>query len=364
VIPTYYPYNWNALAYPAFAEGLITCVETKTVVMTSVANSISDASDPEAVAQAQTTSDWGQFYLSPEEDSSEPFADFYYPVVDNIDDVVLHPDDSNALGAVAFSFYWRHIIRNILPPNSKGLLLVVENPCGSQQFTYIINGENPTFLGFGDLHETKQHYEEMAVSKKLTDLVNHEGTYTGLPMNADFCPYVITVYPSTTMEEKYVTSDPIVFTIAVASIFLFTSLVFLSYDRFVNRVQHIIKKRALQSGSIVSSLFPDQVKQQLYEENAEKEKKSQFGWSAQSLEQNSTHVVGRPNAQLYLNATVFMADLVGFTQWSAKRTPIEVFELLEAIYGEFDRLAARRKVFKVETSKYSIIARSTESWQI
>ena len=44
-----------------------------------------------------------------------------------------------------------------------------------------------------------------------------------------------------------------------------------------------------------------------------------------------------------------MKDLAGFTQWSSTRTPGEVFDLLTAIYLEFDRLAMKRKVFKVET---------------
>ena len=37
------------------------------------------------------------------------------------------------------------------------------------------------------------------------------------------------------------------------------------------------------------------------------------------------------------------------TSWSSKRTPIEVFELLEALYGAFDAIANQRNVFKVET---------------
>lgn len=73
----------------------------------------------------------------------------------------------------------------------------------------------------------------------------------------------------------------------------------------------------------------------------------------------------------------FFSFQVGFTAWSSKRTPVEVFELLESlcklwienafawlvvktathhslltksvIDGEFDELAARRRVFKVET---------------
>ena len=42
------------------------------------------------------------------------------------------------------------------------------------------------------------------------------------------------------------------------------------------------------------------------------------------------------------------ADMAGFTAWSSAREPSQVFTLLESIYSEFDRIAHRRKVFKVE----------------
>ena len=42
------------------------------------------------------------------------------------------------------------------------------------------------------------------------------------------------------------------------------------------------------------------------------------------------------------------ADIPGFASWSLAREPSQVFTLLESIYAEFDRLAHRRKVFKVE----------------
>ena len=38
-----------------------------------------------------------------------------------------------------------------------------------------------------------------------------------------------------------------------------------------------------------------------------------------------------------------------FTAWSSVREPSHVFTLLEAIYREFDAIAKRRNVFKVET---------------
>jgi class 3 adenylate cyclase len=54
-------------------------------------------------------------------------------------------------------------------------------------------------------------------------------------------------------------------------------------------------------------------------------------------------------ATLYPETSVFFADLSGFTAWSSTRSPCQVFTLLETLYGAFDMVAKRRKVFKVET---------------
>jgi class 3 adenylate cyclase len=43
------------------------------------------------------------------------------------------------------------------------------------------------------------------------------------------------------------------------------------------------------------------------------------------------------------------ADLVGFTAWSSVREPTQVFVLLETLFREFDKIAKRRRIFKVET---------------
>ena len=37
----------------------------------------------------------------------------------------------------------------------------------------------------------------------------------------------------------------------------------------------------------------------------------------------------------------------GFTEWSSSRTPSDVFTLLQTVYGAFDLIARRRRVFKV-----------------
>ena len=50
-----------------------------------------------------------------------------------------------------------------------------------------------------------------------------------------------------------------------------------------------------------------------------------------------------------INFLCGLKDIVGFTAWSSERSPVDVFTLLETIYGRFDELAQKRGVFKVET---------------
>ena len=256
VIPSEYPpYNWNALAYEAFANGLMYSMETQSVVVTPVANQ-ADPKDAPAVAQAAVTSDWAIPYLDNDEDPKEPFSDIYYPVLENTGEhVVLNEGRINttSLGAVAFSFYWRHTLKNILPTQSQGLVVVFENACnGRQSFTYRVDGKTPSFLGFGDLHETKFDGDSNLVyASTLANLTNYMrqdqdtdddgqigspvSSYTGLPMSPYFCQYTLTVYPSSNMENKYITKTPVWFSLGAAAIFIFVAALFFVYDGLVQR---------------------------------------------------------------------------------------------------------------------------------
>ena len=57
----------------------------------------------------------------------------------------------------------------------------------------------------------------------------------------------------------------------------------------------------------------------------------------------------QPIADFFPSCTVFFADIAGFTAWSSTREPTQVFILLQTVYQNFDAIAKRRKVFKVET---------------
>jgi class 3 adenylate cyclase len=63
--------------------------------------------------------------------------------------------------------------------------------------------------------------------------------------------------------------------------------------------------------------------------------------------ENEVHDESQTIADLFPECTVFYADIAGFTAWSSTREPAQVFMLLQSVYGAFDRMAKRRRVFKV-----------------
>lgn len=56
-----------------------------------------------------------------------------------------------------------------------------------------------------------------------------------------------------------------------------------------------------------------------------------------------------PIADYFEDASVLFADLVGFTQLSAEKTPRDLVKLLNEIFSEFDRLAEKYQLEKIKT---------------
>jgi hypothetical protein len=66
------------------------------------------------------------------------------------------------------------------------------------------------------------------------------------------------------MESVYITNEPMLYSIILAVVFLFTCAVFILYTFFVERRQRKVMGKAVQSGTIVSSLFPDIIRDRMY----------------------------------------------------------------------------------------------------
>jgi Adenylate and Guanylate cyclase catalytic domain len=293
----------------------------------------------------------------------------FYPIINELDRVNVvgikdyDPTQHEVVGLLAAPFYWRAMIR---ASDSKGIVVVFDSPC-NEAFSYQVDGTRVKYLGVGDQHDNKYDglFMEKVLTGKRSDL-DTVASYSGAPLNTELCPVTVKLYPSDEMKDDFTTSGPLIFTLGAVGIFLFTSLVFVLYDYYVERRQKLVLSTATRSSAIVSSLFPSQVRDQLYPTTGSTTKETNSGSIQKFLSASKgtdnedltsyKQLSGTPIAELYTDTTVFFADIAGFTSWSAQRSPTQVFHLLETLYGAFDEIADRHGVFKVETIGDSYVA--------
>ena len=290
-------------------------------------------------------------------DFGDPVAMTFFPIFDRVD------EPRNIVGVLAAAIYWRDFLVNVLTPGAQPTFAVLENECG-QSFSFLVDGDKVQVAGYGDLHETRFDHEE--INFKFDSIVDTNNTqrltFSGVGLDTDYCGYTLRVFPTTEMEEHFLTRRPAMFAFMVVATFIFASFIFICYDILVSNRQRKISRQAEQTSAVVNSLFPANVRDRLFENaksrpNATKNAdpfvlpRNQLTGSVRNLA--ATNQVGQqtslPIADLFPNATVLFADISGFTAWSSSREPTQVFVLLETIYGKFDSIAKRMKVFKVET---------------
>ena len=152
-------------------------------------------------------------------------------------------------------------------------------------------------------------------------------------IEGDACSYFVDVYPSSKFKEQYDSNSALVAACSLGGTFLIVALVFFGYDYVVGKRNQKVTAAAEKSNAIVSSLFPENVRERLYlEEEKNKEGKDVKQRSSDSIDESGLlEVKSRPIAELYDESTIFFADIKGFTSWSSQREPAQVFELLECL---------------------------------
>lgn len=135
-------------------------------------------------------------------------------------------------------------------------MTVIKDTCG-QSFSFEINGQDPNFLGYGDMHDPA--FDSYVRSARLE-------RYLRQPES--LCEHELFVYPSVTLQASYTSSKPVVYTVIVAMSFLLTFAMFVVYDVLVSRRQKKTMANALRTNAIVASLFPENVRDRLMEEAA------------------------------------------------------------------------------------------------
>ncbi len=299
------------------------------------------------------------------------------------------------VGSLVAVLPWTLFFQRILHPSQPKVFVVVSdsgaaacrtNGDGSDKsniFTIAIQGEDASYLGQGELYESRYatHGVTASFGQAFTD-----GDHA--------CRYFISVYPSSQgYEDSSSDNAALVWTLVVVAVILVTASVFLVYDSIVQQKEKKMMDSAAKTNAIVSSLFPADVRDRLLGKQkrsknnkssvvlspggagnvdsskfrlkhylAEEDVSEEAGAAPEGAKMNHLDdakvkeaLAGadvydtKPIAELFPNTTVLFADIAGFTAWSSVREPSQVFTLLETVYRAFDTIAKRRRVFKVET---------------
>jgi len=353
--PTASAYNFNAIQHPLLGPGVKKVIQDHRAVIGPVLN-FEDEED-------SRVNTWARRHVSPDVNASEPIIRMLYPILDTAKGAItIDQPDSKVIGILASSFFLRSFLENILPNGERGLVVVFENTC-NQTFTYEVNGHEAEWLGPGDRHDTQFDY--LGYTKDLEEIGFYklaQKKYGGLPIDIEFCNYYVSTYPSLKMKNVHHSNNPAIYSAIAVGIFAFTAIFFLCYDKLVSVRQQKVMMTAIQSTTIVSSLFPANVRDRLLDANGDGNHAGPMFQPTKSRlrtflnDGEPSDGSNKPIADLFTDTTVMFADIAGFTAWSSVREPTQVFTLLETVYGAFDILAARRGVFKVETIGDSYVA--------
>jgi hypothetical protein len=77
------------------------------------------------------------------------------------------------------------------------------------------------------------------------------------------CLYAIRVFPTHEFQKEYMTNRPILYSVAVAMIFVFTSAVFCIYECLAGRQQGVVMETLSRSSAIAHSLFAENVRDRM-----------------------------------------------------------------------------------------------------
>lgn len=186
-------------------------------------------------------------------------------------------------GSLFTVFPWNIFFVGLLADGTPPIDIVVSNTCG-QVFTYRINGSSPEFISVG----ASMDYEDLGHTFNI-------GTFQA-PDDLPICSYSLTMYPTHELRDQYLTHTPVTFTIIVVVVFLFTSVVFLVYDYFVQRRQRVVLDSAERTGAIVSDLFPSKFRNMI---------------EVNHVVKSSGETLGKALADLFPDTTIMFADIAG-----------------------------------------------------
>lgn len=327
VTPFGHVINFNLMKYPGAEPSLLSVLENQQATLDRTENTENENLGATG-AYFRSVLSLGQYRYDVDDVVADPVATLFYPIFDSF-----QKEDRSVVAVFAASLLWKHYFADILPSTVQGMICVMSNSAG-QKFSYRLDGHQPKYLGDGDFHD--MDFDHMRKAGFLSEYLEQSRraeslSYTSVPVNFEQFDYKVEIYPSADTQAIYVSNAPWIASLVIALIFTFTGAIFVTYSIFVDRRQGILMRRAIASGAIVSSLFPAQVRDQLYKETQQAQPSDNKAKHGQPRDKND----GAPIAQKFEETSIIFADIKGFTHWSSQRSPEDVFMLLETLYGAF-----------------------------
>jgi class 3 adenylate cyclase len=311
-----------------------------------------------------------------------PFSFLIFPVFDAVDillstSTTTPGSESNSTvnvvaGTITAPFQWKSYFQSIFSKRTNGVLVVMEFANTNNEsyfYSYQIDGHVVTYLGEGDLHH---HYFESDHRSKSFIQVLQEFSLTetnpSIGINFDTTPandIMIHIYPTARFKKMLETSGPVAFTGTVMVIWMGIIVLFVLFGNYFVQALHTTVTNANSNRRLVNMLFPQEVQERMnrcHPDEINKNKQDSALHAIQNIigdksgvalqntiHSNAIECSKVPIADFFPSATIFFADIAGFTGWSSSRNPVDVFTMLEALFKSIDCLAKRLGVFKVET---------------
>jgi len=252
-------------------------------------SNLPDERDETAMAEVEFTNAWAKDYIRPEDNESEPIIDMYFPISKQATESVVQDDapaEGSVVGLVNANMYFWELLQAILPDGTGGIIAVFS--IANTTFSYKINGPNAEFLGRGDLHNPKYDgYLERSDFFLDVSSVSVERTYTGVPLCEETKMSSIRIYPSDEMEANFISNDPMIYTVIAVLTFVFTSALFIIYDRLRTSALRKVVHTAVDANANVALL-----------EGMVKERTRELVATNSQLEEANRRVVQASGAQL------------------------------------------------------------------
>jgi hypothetical protein len=185
--------------------------------------------------------------------NGEPISSIYLPIFDTM---TTTSSTRKTVGIASFLIQWKTYLQSssVVTTINPTIYCVLETEC-QDTYTYVIRNKEVQFLAVGDVHDT--HYD---YAKKSTTLQFNNNSTDGINIQySSSCPVLLTIYPSKDFYETYHTDEPLMLAFFVTAILSGIFVLFIFYDRIVERRTQKVLKKAVQSSAVVSNLFPKNV---------------------------------------------------------------------------------------------------------